>query len=879
MDYLNLLEKRTIRGAGKKQEGTAPQTAEKTDGPAPVQRTGLSAAEVEQLRKRYGLNKLEGKKKKSAAVLFLSQFKDVLVLILIVSAVLSMMMGEMTEAVTILIIIGVNAVIGAVQEFRTEKTIEALEKLSAPVCRVLRDGQHASVPCEQLVPGDLVLLEAGNRVPADGALLEENGISIDESVLTGESAPLMKAVGEPVFSGTLITRGHGLMRVDAIGMDTEMGGIAGMLGEIEEEPTPLQRRLSELGKYIGIGCLVICAVVAVTGILRGEPVFSMLVTGLSLAVAAVPEGLPAIVTIALALAVGKILKKGAVIKKLHAVETLGCATVICSDKTGTLTENRMTVTRLRTLDSDLVLSGDNVESRTGELRLTKSDRFFIESLYLCNNATEEEGEPTELALLRAALVCGVQPEEVSGRFPRLSERPFDSERKRMSVTVRTPEGTQVSICKGAPDRLLSACRYAVKGDRIIPLTGTIREEIRRMNDSMADAALRVLACGYRLLRGPDDDPESGLVFLGLAGMVDPPRPEVKDAVRACRRAGIRPVMITGDYKNTAAAIAKQTGILKDGDLVLTGDELDAMSDEQLKEKLPRVAVFARVSPAHKLKVVRALKKRGDVVAMTGDGVNDAPAIKEADIGVCMGKTGTDVSKEAASIILLEDSFSVIVSAVLEGRVIYANIRKFIRYLLACNTGEVLTMFVGMLMGLPVVLLPIQILLINLVTDGLPATALGMDPGEKDILEKRPRKPSDGVFSDGLAAKILFRGCLIALATLGTFVSVAKYGGDLSACRTAAFLTLVFTQLVHVFECKSETKTLLHIPLFNNIWLILACMLSLGAVLAAVYVPWCQGVFSTVALSIRQMGIVLAYTAGVPVLGGLVHRLLFSGKKG
>ena len=859
---------------------------------------GLTNREAEKRLGQYGPNEFSHAKKISPWSIFASQFKDILIVILVVSTLLSVLMGEFIEAVAILLIILLNAVMGFVQEYRTERTLDALKNLAAPVAHVVRGGSPVQVPAAHVVPGDVVVLDAGDRVPSDAHLFDSADMQLDESLLTGESVPVEKRDGDTVFMGTIVTKGRGRAVTAATGMHTEMGKIAGMLTEIEDDQTPLQKRLAELGKYIAIGCLLICAVVTVTGILRGEPVFNMIVTGISLAVAAVPEGLPAIVTISLALGVSRMLKRNALIRRLPAVETLGCASVVCSDKTGTLTENRMTVREIRTRDHTVQVTGGGYEPvgkfLVGERPVNSLPEDVCRTLEIgaaCNNAeiiirapgglfhsgerrSEISGDPTEAALLVSAAKAGITRKKLDHQMHRLQELPFDSDRKCMSVVVRLGDGRKRLLVKGAPDVILEKCVtvHTARGD-CVRMDSRTRTAIQRMNDEMADRAMRVLAMAYRDLNGAEtggaDGLERDLTFAGLEGMIDPPRPEAAAAVLKCVRAGIRPVMITGDHKKTAAAIAREIGILHDGDRVLTGSELDRMSDSELARTAPHAAVFARVSPNHKLRIVRSYKQTGNVVAMTGDGVNDAPAVKEADIGVSMGRTGTDVTKEASSIILLDDNFASMVSAIEEGRVIYRNIRKFIRYLLSCNIGEVLTMFLGMLMGMPVVLLPIQILWVNLVTDGLPAIALSLEPPDEDVMEDKPRGIHESVFSNGLLGMMLFRGCIIGLSTLGAFVSIMKLTGSLEAARSAAFMTLVLVQLVHVFECKSETKSLLHIRFFSNPWLILACLISTAMILAALYMPLLQPIFNTVALRAPALLRILGYVSIGPVLSTLL----------
>lgn len=874
---------------------------------------GLTEKEAQNILQKYGANTITEKKKISVFGIMFDQFKDFMVLILLVSTAISAFMGDITEAITIVAIVVVNAILGFIQEYRTEKTMDALKNLAAPTAKVIRDRNPMTIPAEQIVPGDLIVIEAGDRVPADADLIDANGLQVDESLLTGESVPVEKMLEKQdnrnaeatekrgsIFMGTIVTTGRGRGIVYGTGMNTEMGKIADMIQNINEDETPLQKRLTHLGKFIAYGCLIICAIVSVTGVLRGEGLFTMLLAGISLAVAAVPEGLPAIVTIALALGVQRMLKRNALIRKLPAVETLGCATVICSDKTGTLTENRMTVRK--------VYAGENmVEIRDGSKKnegvfisngreisplKVNAVKLALEIGGLCNNArvvreyanpnplgkimsvlTRQEsirieGDPTEGALLVAALKAGIGAEDLDKSYFRIDELPFDSDRKCMSVICDNHKGETFIFTKGAPDIILKKCSKVYTSRGVVDASPAVKAGITRVNDTLAGEALRVLGVAYKKLDARSYDNknvEKDLVFVGMIGMIDPPRREVIEAVRKCRLAGIKPVMITGDHKVTATAIARELNIFEEGDRVLTGAELEEMDESKLVRVADNVSVYARVSPKHKLMIVRALKRIGHIVAMTGDGVNDAPAIKEADIGVSMGITGTDVTKEASSMILMDDNFATIVAAVEEGRVIYNNIRKFIRYMLSCNLGEVLTMFLGMLIGLPIPLLPIQILWVNLVTDGLPAIALGLDPPERDVMMRPPRGANEHIFSHGLMNIILFRGSLIGLCTLATFTSVLYFTGNVENARTGAFVTLCMTQLIHVFECKSERKTIFEIPVLNNMGLVLAVVCSLVMVLGVIYIPLLQAVFKTVPLSWNDWLII----SGLSLLGPVV----------
>ncbi|MEA5050961.1 MAG: cation-translocating P-type ATPase [Oscillospiraceae bacterium] len=843
---------------------------------------GLSEKQVRERRRQYGGNELEQKKKTGPAGLFLSQFKDILIVILALSTLFSVLVGQMTEAVTIIAIMLLNALMGFIQEYRTEKTIESLKSMTAPAARVWRGGQLLRLPAAELVPGDEIELRAGDRIPADARLTDGAGFRTDESILSGESAAVAKKPGADakLYMGTSVAAGHGSAVVTGTGMATEMGRIASMIDEAKEEPTPLQRRLKSLGVFIAVTCVLCAAVVTLLGVLRGEEPLVMVLTGVSLAVAAIPEGLPAIVTIVLALSVNRILSRGAIIRRLHAVETLGCASVICADKTGTITENKMTVTDFWVGGARLTLAG-GADAPGGQLAEDGAPRApadapplreALEAAALCSNAAVApgadgrlagEGSPTEVALLRAAWKCGVRRDELLRTAHITAENPFDSTRKMMSVAVRTGERTAL-LAKGAPDVILSKCdRIALPGG-VQPLTPARRQTLEAAVRSYAADAKRVIAVARR----DDGCTEDKLVFLALCAMMDPPRREVKEAVRRCRRAGIRPVMITGDHALTARAVARAVGIAGDGDRVLEGAQIEKMDDDALAGAVRTVSVFARVSPRHKLRIVRAFRRNGCVTAMTGDGVNDAPAVKEADIGVAMGISGSDVTKEASSVVILDDNFATIVAAVEEGRIIYQNIRRFIRFLLTSNLGEVLTVVLAMFLDMPVIFIPIQILLINLVTDGLPAVALGMEPAERDIMEKPPRDPGESLFAGGLIGTILFRGAVLGLCNLLSFALVYRTTGDIVVSRSAAYLTLVCAQMVHVLECKLDAAGFELSSIFRNRVLLFACLLSVAVTLAVVYMPFLQSVFETAAVTGRPLLISLGCIALSPLVGGL-----------
>ncbi|MFZ5648496.1 MAG: calcium-translocating P-type ATPase, SERCA-type [Bacillota bacterium] len=875
---------------------------------------GLDVKEAGERLVRFGPNELAKAPPVPLWSLFLNQFKDFLVLVLLAATVLSGFLGEYADAVTIMIIVIINAFLGCVQEYRAEQSLEALRKMAAPEARVIRNGREQRINAAGLVPGDIVCLETGDKVPADVRLIEASTLEVEESALTGESVPVKKntellAVHSPnpgdmrntTFLGTSVTRGRGRGVVVATGMATEMGHIAVMISEAGREPTPLQRRLSQLGRVLLAFCLVICGAVVVLGVYRGEPLYNMIMSGISLAVAAIPEGLPAIVTVALAIGVQRMIRRNAIIRKLPAVETLGCATVICSDKTGTLTQNKMVVRKAVVGRAVAEIGGEGYDPK-GEVSFSGGKAgpefdILLKAAALCNNSSlrrgelriqglfrgisegkgirewDIEGDPTEGALLVMAAKGGVWREEIERQESRVAELPFDSDRKRMTVFYRDGAGAVTAYAKGAPDVLLDICTHRYDKGRIIPLTETDRKEILASVSGMAAEALRVLAFAYKKVDREMEDyggEESNLVFIGLCGMIDPPRPSAVSAVHTCRRAGIHVAMITGDHQATARAVALEMGLLARGGRVVTGAELDRMSDEELVRQAGQVAVYARVSPRHKLRVVRSLKQAGHVVAMTGDGVNDAPAVKEADIGIAMGITGTDVTKEASSMVLADDDFSSIVSAVEEGRGIYDNIRKFIRYLLSCNVGEVLVMFLAVLGGLPLPLLPIQILWTNLVTDGLPALALGVDPADRDIMNRRPRHPGEGIFANGLLLKILGSGTAIALVTLAAFTLALFGSGNIDLARTVSFNTLVFAQLFYVFTCRSEHHTILELGILSNPQLVMAVVCSSVLQLSVTHLPFLQKVFHTVPLSPFQWCVIISLSA-LPTVAGIILR--------
>lgn len=861
---------------------------------------GLSEKEASIRLSRIGPNAIKKAEQVSWFKLILKQFSDFMVLILIGAAAISFALGEMVDALSIVAIVVLNALFGFFQEFKAEKSLDMLRRMTAPQATVRRNGRPVRISATHIVPGDIVILKEGDRVPADARIISAAALKIDESPLTGESQPTNKDAlwtgsndieladrKNMIYMGTTVVRGRCEAVIIATGMSTEIGDIAAMIKTTKEGETPLQRRLTQLGKGLVAICIIVVIAVFSIGVLRGFGVMPMFFTGVSLAVAAIPEGLPAVVTIALALGVQRMIRRKAIVRRLPAVETLGCVTVICSDKTGTLTKNEMTVTHLFVGDREASVTGVGYEpvgtitSTDPKRPIDLSDNDFVRALHisaLCNDALlvherrnarqrggngkewRIAGDPTEGALKVLARKAGIDTEQLKDDFPRVGENPFDSERKRMSVFVRDGDRL-LSYVKGAPGVLGPLCSHIQIAGRIRPIGAKGRARIDAAAERMAKQQLRVLALAYKPIQSQsirsggqtslhENIAETDLVFVGLIGMMDSPRPEVAFSISKARRAGIDTVMVTGDHPSTAAAIGRHLGI--DWSNVITGSRIDQMSDDDLGQALQHTRIFARVSPRHKLRIVKTFKQLGHVVAMTGDGINDAPAVKEADVGVAMGITGTDVTREAASMVLADDHFGTIVAAVEEGRGIYDNVRKFIRYLLACNTGEVLAMLIATIFGFPLPLLPIQILWVNLVTDGLPAIALGVDPPEKDVMERPPRDPKEGIFARGLLKKIMFRGVLIGSCTVAAFLlGLINSPGQVDAiayARTLALTTLVLSQLIFVFQCRSERLPLHDIPLRGNRWLLVAVGISLIMQLSIVYFPPLQVVFKTVPLA-------------------------------
>ncbi|MFQ5398173.1 MAG: cation-translocating P-type ATPase [Anaerolineae bacterium] len=869
---------------------------------------GLTVAEAERRLSHYGPNELVEQGTSSPWRILWEQLTAVMVIILIITAIISAFIGDVKDAVAILVIVVLNAVLGFTQEYRAEKAIAALKKLAVPTVKVRRDGQVREIPAKELVPGDMVLLEAGVVIPADGRLLENASLHVQEAALTGESEPVKKTTGpilgadiplgdrkNMVFMGTVVTYGRGAAVITETGMDTELGYIAHMLQSVTREPTPLQRRLEQLGRGLAAASVAIVAIVFLLGLLRGEDPQLMFLTAISMAVAAIPEGLPAVVTIGLALGAQRMLKRQALIRKLPAVETLGSVTVICSDKTGTLTENRMSVTVLDVLGEtqsvDTLLDHGvpalDADLSPAEKPHARSLELLIKAAALCNDAALTKsaaepgrfraiGDPTEGALIVAAAQLGMNKAKLDKRWPRVAEIPFTSERKRMTTVHRvdvaadqtnTPwrDNPHVAFCKGAVDSLLVITRQVWSGDKAVPLTAELHERIMAANDGLAQNGQRVLGAAFRPLA---DEPghageaalERDMIFIGLIGMMDPPRSEVKEAVQICQTAGIRPVMITGDHPLTAQTIAQELGISHNGQKALTGQQLAQMSPDRLESLVEEVPVYARVSPEHKLKIVQALQDRGHIVAMTGDGVNDAPALKTADIGIAMGITGADVSKEAADMVLLDDNFATIVAAIKEGRVIYDNIRKFIKYTLTSNSGEIYVMLFAPFLGMPLPLLPLQILWINLVTDGLPGLALTLEPAEKGVVRRSPFHPQENIFGRGMWQHILWVGLLMGIVTLG--LGYWAWSAGRGNWQTMVFTTLTLSQMGHALAVRSGRESLFTTGLRSNKPLLGAVLLTFVLQLAVVYAPFLQELFKTVGLPPADLGLSLLLSSVV-----------------
>jgi len=864
---------------------------------------GISPQEASSRLRTYGPNEIKSEKKINPLAIFLAQFKSTLVIILIFATFFSAMIGEVIDAIAILIIVILNSIFGFVQEYRAEKTIEALKKMTTPESVVIRDNKKMKIKSSEIVPGDIVFLEQGTRVPADMRIIETAELKIDEAILTGESQPVTKEL-KPVkaavladrknmcYMGTVVSYGRGTGVVVSTGMSTEMGKIAHTIEEAGEEETPLQKKLAAFGKKLGAIILGICTVVAVTGVLRGsiltgDPITEKLITtqiinGIALAVAAVPEGLPAVVTVTLALGLRRLSKRNSLMRRLPTVETLGSTTAICSDKTGTLTRNEMTISRIWYPGKDVDVTGTGYEPK-GDFLVNKKridsskDKTLTELLRtgtLCNNASLERhkgewqiiGDPTEGSIIVVSEKADQHHDNVVRDYPRKKEFPFTSERKMMS-TINSHSGKLIVHVKGAPEKVLhNSTRIMVDG-KVRKITSKDRKEILAKNKEFATGALRVLALAYKETKSlpkTHNQAESGLTFLGLVGMIDPPRKTVKGDIELCKKAGIKVVMITGDHKDTAVAIAKQIAIVGNNPVALTGEELERMSEKELCKKANEISVYARVNPEHKVRIVEALRSNGHIIAMTGDGVNDAPALKKADIGIAMGIKGTDVSKEASDMILRDDNFSSIVSAIKEGRGIYDNIKKFIQYLLSSNTGEVLIVFIATLIALVdpetgLILLPIQLLWINILTDGLPALALGVDPASPDIMDRKPRDPKEGILTKKMMTDVLLVGIIMCIGTLFLFWLNLPSGGR--HAMTVAFTTIVMFEMVRVQTVRSDYN----VGFFSNKLLLVAMGLSMVLQIFVVYTPFMQPIFNTVSLGITDWVEIILVSFSVMVI--------------
>lgn len=866
---------------------------------------GLTSNEAKSRLDKYGYNEFQDKKKKTFFEKFIDQFKDFMILILIIASVISIWAGEYVDAIVILAIVILNALLSIYQEGQAEKSLESLKKMSAPEAKVIRDGKKIVIPARELVPGDIVLLDAGDIVPADLRLFASSNLKIDESSLTGESVAVQKdaeavldenaTLGDRInmaYMSSIVTYGRGKGVVVGTSHDTEMGKIATMIEDIKEDLTPLQLKLDRLGKVLGILTIVICAVVFVLGIIQQREIIDMLLVSVSLAVAAIPEGLPAIVTIVLAIGMGRMVKKNAIVKKLLAVETLGSTTYICSDKTGTLTQNEMTVTKVYTDDKYFDVSGtgyapDGKITRNGE-EMTKDEfnhmKAMLYAAILNNDANLIEkdniytimGDPTEGALITFAEKAGFLEHEIEAEQPRIDEIPFDSERKMMSTFHDAGENI-IQYVKGAPDIILSNSKYIYANGEFRPLNSDDFDKAMEANSTFAKDALRVLGYAFKIFKKDEfnskEKNEEELIFIGLTGMIDPPRPEAKKAISECKKAGIHTVMITGDYRETAFQIAKELGICESHEETISGNELALIADEDYNELVKKIKVYSRVSPEQKVKIVTALRENGEVVAMTGDGVNDALALKRADIGISMGITGTDVAKSTADIVLTDDNFASIVNAVEEGRIIFANIQKFVAFLLSCNIGEILLVFGSMLLGMGEPLRPIHLLWLNLVTDSLPALALGVEPGEPGIMEDKPRSKEEPIISKNMTITIVFQSIAISAASLLAFYYARKlYPDQITHSRTLVFATLISSELLRAFSSRSFNRPIWKVGFGSNMKMVYAVLISFVMLFAVLYIPFFNEIFDTFPLGLRDWEIVVSF-AFIPFIVGEVLKLI------
>lgn len=833
------------------------------------EKNGLSSNEALRRLEKYGKNKLETKKKKTLFKQFLSQLKDVMIYILIIAAIISAFLGEISDALIILLVIIINAVIGVIQESKAEKALDALKELSTPKALVKRDGSLKEILSEDIVPGDIVIIDAGRYVPGDLRLIDTANLKIEESAFTGESVPSEKdasflpdkeiPIGDQnnmAFMSTLATYGRGVGVVVGTGMNTEIGKIAKMIEQEENDETPLQKKLSELGKILGFLAVGICILIFIISFFQGRDLLEMFLTSISLAVAAIPEGLPAIVAIVLALGVQRMVKKNAIIRKLPAVETLGSVSIICSDKTGTLTQNKMTVTTVYTNDSYIKESEFNLNENESKL--------LVDCMVLCNDATYSEknqtGDPTEIALLESSFKLNILKEKLEKDFKRIDEIPFDSDRKLMTTVNLVDKNKARVFTKGALDSILSICNKISVDGKLLDFTKEYKAKVLENSNIMSDKDLRVLAFAYKDISKENivlDSLEKDLVFIGMVGMIDPPRLEVKDSIKLCKSAGITPVMITGDHKNTAFAIANELGIAKDISQAITGHEIDRFKEEEFNEKIINYRVFARVSPEHKVKIVKAFKSHGNIVSMTGDGVNDAPSLKAADIGVAMGITGTDVSKGASDMILTDDNFSTIVSAVEEGRKIYLNIKKSIVFLLSCNLGEILTLFTAILLNWNSPLQPIHILWVNLITDSFPALALGVDKTKEDVMNNPPRNPKESIFIKSDKIQLIINGVLIGGITLFAFkLGERLYADSLIHAQTMAFVVLSVSQLFLSLSLRSNTKSAFSLGIFSNKYLVYSILLGIFLQVIIISISFIANIFKVTPLLLYDWIVVI-----------------------
>lgn len=833
------------------------------------EKNGLSSTEALRRLEKYGKNKLETKKKKTLFKQFLSQLKDVMIYILIIAAIISAFLGEISDALIILLVIIINAVIGVIQESKAEKALDALKELSTPKALVKRDGSLKEILSEDIVPGDIVIIDAGRYIPGDLRLIDTANLKIEESAFTGESVPSEKdasflpdkeiPIGDQnnmAFMSTLATYGRGVGVVVGTGMNTEIGKIAKMIEQEENDETPLQKKLSELGKILGFLAVGICILIFIISFFQGRDLLEMFLTSISLAVAAIPEGLPAIVAIVLALGVQRMVKKNAIIRKLPAVETLGSVSIICSDKTGTLTQNKMTVTTVYTNDSYIKESEFNLNDNESKL--------LVDCMVLCNDATYSEksqtGDPTEIALLESPFKLNILKEKLEKEFKRIDEIPFDSDRKLMTTVNLVDDKKARVFTKGALDSILSICNKISVNGKLLDFSKEYKAKVLENSNIMSDKALRVLAFAYKDISKENivlDSLEKDLVFIGMVGMIDPPRLEVKDSIKLCKSAGITPVMITGDHKNTAFAIANELGIAEDISQAITGHEIDRFKEEEFNEKIINYRVFARVSPEHKVKIVKAFKSHGNIVSMTGDGVNDAPSLKAADIGVAMGITGTDVSKGASDMILTDDNFSTIVSAVEEGRKIYLNIKKSIVFLLSCNLGEILTLFTAILLNWNSPLQPIHILWVNLITDSFPALALGVDKTKEDVMNNPPRNPKESIFIKSDKIQLIINGVLIGGITLFAFkLGERLYADSLIHAQTMAFVVLSVSQLFLSLSLRSNTKSAFSLGIFSNKYLVYSILLGIFLQVIIISISFIANIFKVTPLLLYDWIVVI-----------------------